>query len=77
MLCKGQGHELRFQQAFDFTFEYLQAFGAKIAPSNSFVFSSDLASRQWLATVKVVKVVQEFRDVEGHLAISATIVLRP
>lgn len=73
IICTGARHAEHFQHAFDKTHEQLEDLGAKLAPTKSMTFLSELATRNWLRTHrwrrlgKVVKVVTDCRDIGTHL----------
>ena len=72
VISTGTRHAEHFQHAFDKTHERLEDLGAKLAPTKSMTFSSELATRSWLRTHrwrrlgKVVKVVTDCRDIGAH-----------
>jgi hypothetical protein len=70
----GEGHEARFKRGYEATMEYLHRMGAKPAPKKCFTFSTSPATRTklahhyWDVLGVQVKVVQEARDLGGHLS---------
>ena len=73
----GEGHEARFKKGYEATMVYLHRLGAKPAPKKCFTFSTSPTTRlrldyhYWDVLGAQVKVVQEARDLGGHLSTRA------
>ena len=79
VLAIGEGHEGIFKLNFDLTHQYLSDVGARIAPSRSYVFSTNRVTRQrlrdhlWEVLGTKVPVVTHMRDLGSHLSVGATL----
>ena len=74
IVSHGPGHLERFAHAYDETFAYLDAIGAKAAPKKSYTFSSCPNARAWLRTHirkninTCINNVLHYRDLGAHFS---------
>ena len=73
IITAGPRHLENLRYAFDLTHEHMEDMGAKIAPSKSVTFASNITSRKWLRNHKwrrlgkKVPLQTDMRDLGGHM----------
>ena len=77
IFTSGPRHLENLRYAFDLTHEHMEDMGAKIAPTKSVTFASNITSRNWLRNHrwrrlgKKVPLQTDMRDLGGHLNTAA------